>query len=89
MLRGSFIAMAAIVAAFIAISDDQGAAPQSDCGHVVVPPSSVAKPGDAGVRAHTNTLIYRPCPTRELKPPKSGGNDGDGGAAPDQGTDKH
>ena len=29
-------------------------------GQVLVPGSSIAKPGDAGERAHTNTLIFIP-----------------------------
>ena len=29
-------------------------------GQVVTPPSSIEKPGDSGVRAHTNTQIFIP-----------------------------
>jgi subtilase family serine protease len=29
-------------------------------GHVIIPDSSIARPGDAGIRAHTNHLIFVP-----------------------------
>lgn len=52
--------------------------PQSDSkpGSVIVPPSSVANPGDAGVRGHTNIEIvvppdHSPAPPPSLQPPNA------------------
>jgi hypothetical protein len=36
------------------------AQPAQSGGQIVVPGSSIAKPGDTGVSAHTNTLIFVP-----------------------------
>ena len=39
-------------------------------GYIVIPESSIEKPGDAGVRAHTNVEIYiPPGDTGHLQPP--------------------
>ncbi len=41
-------------------------------GRVIIPPSSVARPEDAGVRAHTNVLIYVPPGTQPGSCPPKG-----------------
>jgi hypothetical protein len=41
-------------------------------GQVVVPPSSVEQPGDAGKRAHTNVEIFVPYPGTAPTPPSPG-----------------
>jgi hypothetical protein len=57
----------AVVAAFaIGVSATAQTPPAG--GQVVVPGSSVAKPGDSGVRAHTNTLIFVPNGASRLHP---------------------
>jgi hypothetical protein len=43
-----------------------------DGGHVVIPESSVEKPGDVGKRAHTNIEIFVPRPGTVLTPPSPG-----------------
>ena len=48
-----------------------------DGGQVIIPPSSIAKPGDAGQRAHTNIGIFVPNGrTGRLQPPTPPGRHG-------------
>jgi hypothetical protein len=49
----------AFVLALIAAAEGYGQTPAGE-GQVVTPPSSIEKPGDSGVRAHTNTQIFIP-----------------------------
>ena len=52
-------APALLIAALLAAGSTL-AQPAQSGGQIVVPGSSLAKPGDTGVRAHTNTLIFVP-----------------------------
>jgi hypothetical protein len=70
----------AVVAAF-AIGVSAAAQTPPAGGQVVVPGSSVAKPGDSGVRAHTNTLIFVP-----NRGSQQGHRPAETGAAPHPGT---
>ena len=53
---------ASFLAALVLLGFAQSGAAQSPRSkmHVVVPKSSVAHPGDAGVSAHTNLLVMMP-----------------------------
>ena len=62
-LRGGLIAAAMIASA---------AAQPPSGGQVLVPGSSLEKPGDIGVRPHTNTLIFVPKANGTVSPPKTG-----------------
>lgn len=59
---------ALVAAAMIAGAEAQ---PPSG-GQVLVPGSSLEKPGDIGVRPHTNTLIFVPKANGTVSPPKTG-----------------
>jgi hypothetical protein len=62
-LGGALIAAATIASA---------AAQPPSGGQVLVPGSSLEKPGDIGVRPHTNTLIFVPKANGTVRPPKTG-----------------
>src|SRR5215472_7658707 len=53
-------------------------------GQVSTPGSSVAKPGDTGVRAHTNIQIFRPNPRADRAAASSGGGHPTAGSAAPQ-----
>jgi hypothetical protein len=53
------LSIALLAAAFFAAGNGYAQVPPG-AGQVSTPESSVEKPGDAGVRAHTNTQIFIP-----------------------------
>jgi hypothetical protein len=59
----------AIVAAATIVS---AAAQPPSGGQVLVPGSSIEKPGDIGVRPHTNTLIFVPKANGTITRPQTG-----------------
>lgn len=65
--RVAFFALAAAARLLAAGVADAQAAPGG--GQVVIPQSSVEKPGDIGKRAHTNIEIFVPNPGTGLPPP--------------------
>jgi hypothetical protein len=67
----------AIVAAATIVS---AAAQPPSGGQVLVPGSSIEKPGDIGVRPHTNTLIFDPKVNGTVTRPQTG----TGAATPSQ-----
>jgi hypothetical protein len=50
-------------------SDDGARIPDQSGGTVVIPPSSIPNPGDAGKAGHTNVQIYYP-PQAAPQPPE-------------------
>jgi hypothetical protein len=56
---GSLLCFVAFVFALIAAAQGYGQTPPAG-GQVSTPPSTIEKPGDSGVRAHTNTQIFIP-----------------------------
>jgi hypothetical protein len=56
---GKLLCFPAFVIALIAAAEGYGQTPPSG-GQVSTPPSSIEKPGDTGVRAHTNIQIFTP-----------------------------
>ncbi len=65
--RVAFFVLAAAARLLAAGVADAQAAPGG--GQVVIPQSSVEKPGDVGKRAHTNIEIFVPNPGTGLTPP--------------------
>ena len=66
----ALFAVAAAVKLTLAGFGDARAAPNG--GQVVIPESSVEKPGDVGKRAHTNIEIFVTRPGTVLTPPSPG-----------------
>ena len=66
----ALFAVAAAVKLTLAGFGDARAAPNG--GQVVIPESSVEKPGDVRKRAHTNIEIFVPHPRTVLTPPSPG-----------------
>jgi hypothetical protein len=67
------VALQALAAAILAAGNGLAQAPPG-AGQVVTPASSAQKPGDTGVRAHTNIQIFIPNRGNDgAQPPGSGG----------------
>jgi hypothetical protein len=58
-------------------ADDDIRKPDQKGGTVVIPPSSIPKPGDAGNTGHTNVQIYYPPPARPRSPTAPQGSPGE------------
>jgi hypothetical protein len=66
------LAAGGIVVDSAALAADDGVRiPDQKGGTVVIPPSSIPKPGEAGKAGHTNVQIYRPPPPPPQSPPSS------------------
>ena len=71
---GSRLCFPVFVLALIAAAEGYGQAPPGG-GQVSTPQSTIEKPGDSGVRAHTNTQIFIPNRGPDGRPVPPGGTD--------------
>ncbi len=72
----------AVLALLVVLAAGRGQAQgPAGSGQVLVPGASIEKPGDTGVRAHTNIEIFRPNRSRRGAPAASN-NPGPGAVAP-------
>jgi hypothetical protein len=58
-LRCRCLLFSVLIVALLAASSGYAQTPSAG-GHIVIPGSSIEKPGDTGVLAHTNTRIFIP-----------------------------
>lgn len=71
------IASGVLVGGIAGAADDDVRKPDQNGGTLVIPRSSIPKPGDAGNAGHTNVQIYYPPPAPPQPPaPPRGSPDG-------------
>jgi hypothetical protein len=65
-----------VLACGFAVAAEDGVRKDQSGGAIVVPPSSIPRPGDAGKSGHTNVQIYRPPPAQPQSPVSPPGSPG-------------